>query len=337
MAALSRRLALVRLGSPALLPGLIGAQRPSEARAIARPVLFDTPEADRILADLQVFPSDNPWNLDISRWPLHPNSKKIIASIGADKPLRHNTDMAFVLVPTDQPRVTVKLTGYSAESDEGPFPVPDNLPIEGWPVAYRRNPRLSAVTLEEVQRDKLRLGGDRHAIVVDPIGQKLYEFFVARRTDAGWEAAQCSIFNLASNRLRPDGWTSADAAGLPIFPAVVRHDEIERGIVRHALRVTVAKTRRAYVHPATHYASQSQDPNLPRMGERIRLRKGFATEGFSRAVRTVLEALKRHGMFVADNGLDWALSVAPDPRIPAMHDELRRVKGADFEVVQAPK
>lgn len=165
----------------------------------------------------------------------------------------------------------------------------------------------------------------------------LYEFFVMKKTDQGWQADCAAIFDLKSNRLRPDGWTSADAAGLPIFPSVVRYDELKRGKIEHALRVTVRRTRRAYVAPATHFASKLTDPNLPRMGERLRLRADFETRGFSPEARTVLEALKRYGMMVADNGIEWAVSVAPDPRIPLLHDELRKVKGSDFEVVVAPK
>jgi hypothetical protein len=267
---------------------------------------------------------------------LHPNSRNLIASIGVEKPLRYNPDMAFVLVPRDQPRVPVTITGYPGESDPGPYPVPANLPIEGWPSSFRADVRLRTMSFDEVQRDVRNLGGDRHAIVVDPARGTLYEFYQARKTAAGWEAAQASVFDLTANRLRPDGWTSADAAGLPIFPAIVRHDELARGSVRHALRVTIRKTRRAFVSPARHYASAHTDPNLPRMGERIRLRRDFVTSGFSPPVRTILEGLKRYGMFVADNGIEWAISVAPDGRIPVMHEEMRRVKGADFEVVQSP-
>jgi hypothetical protein len=302
-----------------------------------RPVLFNTSEADRILEGLQVFPPDNPWNADISDWPLHPNSRALIASIGADKPLRYNPDMNFVLVPPDQARVPVRIIGYPGESDDGPFPVPDNLPIEGWPAYSRRgDPGLRRLSFDDLQRDRLGLGGDRHAIVVDPVNRMLYEFFATRKSDVGWEARTAATFDLKSNKLRPEGWTSADAAGLPIFPAVVRFDELRRGAIRHALRVTVEKTRRAYVYPATHYASQSHDLHRPRMGERIRLRRDYETSGFSPPVRTILEALKRHGMFVADNGIDWAISVAPDERIPVLHAELRRVRGSDFEVVQRP-
>jgi hypothetical protein len=334
---LHRRQAILCLGSGLVaLPGLLGAQRGRMPR-FTRPVPFDTPEADAILEALQVFPPDNPWNQDISGWPVRPDSKVIVASIGDDKPLRYNPDMGFILVPPDQPRVAVRIPPGSEESDPGPFPVPDAMPIEGYPASYRRDPKLRDLTLDDVQRDVRSLGGDRHAIVVDPVNRMLFEFFVARKTDAGWEAQQASVFDLKANKLRPEGWTSADAAGLPIFPAVVRHDELKRGRIGHALRVTVRRTRRAFVHPATHFASRSNDPALPRMGERLRLRRGFDTGKFSPPVRTILDALKRHGMFVADNGLDWAISVAPDQRIPALHEELRQVMGSDFEVVQPPK
>jgi hypothetical protein len=142
---------------------------------------------------------------------------------------------------------------------------------------------------------------------------------------------------LKTNELRPQGWTSADAAGLPIFPAVVRYDEIRRGIVEHAMRVTVTKTRRGYVAPATHFASRHENPEYPRMGERIRLKADFDISGFSREVQAILKGLKKYGMFVADNGIDWAISVTPDPRIPDLHEELRRIKGSNFEVVVAPR
>jgi hypothetical protein len=173
-------------------------------------------------------------------------------------------------------------------------------------------------------------------MVVDPTNRMLYEFYRLTRTDGGWAAEQSSVFDLKSNKLRPDGWTSSDAAGLPIFPSVVRYDELKRGVVEHALRVSVRKSRRAYVYPATHFASRLTDETLPRMGERLRLRKDFDVSGFSPEVKTILVALKRYGMFVADNGIEWAISVAPDPRIPDLHEELRKVKGSDFEVVTPP-
>jgi len=232
--------------------------------------------------------------------------------------------------------VDVKLVEYPDESDAGPFLVPGNIPIEGWPAYYRRDSE-SRLTLAAVQRRPAKYEGDRHAIVVDPANRMLYEFFTFGKTADGWAAGQSSIFDLKTNELRPDGWTSADAAGLPIFPAVVRYDELERGIIEHAMRVTVRRSRRAYVHPATHFASQLNDENLPRMGERLRLRADFDISEFSPPVQAILTGLKRYGMLVADNGIDWAISVAPDLRIPVLHEELRKIKGADFEVVVAPK
>jgi hypothetical protein len=319
-------------GDPARLDRIRAATMP----AVTKPVSFDTPEADAICSALEVFPPDNPWNLVVEDWPLHPNSQKIVASVGADKPLRYNPDMGFVLVPPDQPRIDVKLLSYSGESDKGPYPVSDGVPIEGWPVNYQRNAKRKGTTLDDVQRDKLKEDGDRHAIVVDPTNRMLYEFYQMKKTDAGWQASCEATFDLKSNKLRPDGWTSSDAAGLPIFPAVVRHDELKRGLVEHAMRVTVRRTRRAYVHPATHFASRLTDENLPRMGERFRLKKDFDISTFSPEAQAILKGLQKYGMFVADNGIDWAISVAPDPRIPVLHEELRKLKGSDFEVVTPP-
>ena len=318
-------------------PARLARMRSAKMPEIREPVMFNSAKADTILSALEVFPADNPWNEVISDWPLHPNSKNIIASIGADKPLRYNTDMSFILVPPEQKKVEVKIVSYPGESDKGPYPVPDNLPIEGWPVYYQRYYDGDRLTLDDVQRDKAGVGGDRHGIVVDPVKRMLYEFFVMKKTDKGWQAAQASIFDLKTNRLRPDGWTSADAAGLPIFPAVVRYDELKRGIVEHAMRVTVRRTRREYVAPATHFASRHDNKDFPRMGERLRLRQDYDVSGFSPEVQAILKGLKRYGMFVADNGIEWAISVAPDERIAEMHEELRRVKGSAFEVVRAPE
>jgi hypothetical protein len=236
--------------------------------------------------------------------------------------LAYNLDMAFILVPRDQKQVPVRLTGYSEESDPGPYPVPENAPVEDWPV--------NGKPLEVHQREGR---GDRHMLVVDPIGGMLFEFYQARKTGTSWTVAQASIFDLKSNALRPDGWTSTDAAGLPIFPAVIRYDELEQGMVEHAMRFTIRNSRRAYVYPATHYSSRKTDQNLPRMGERFRLRQDFDISGFSPHAQAILKGLKTYGMFVADNGGDWRLSVAPDSRIKGL-DDLRRVKGKDFEVVQ---
>ncbi len=318
-------------GDPARIERIRKATMPK----IDKPIHFDTPEADAILAALEVFPPDNPWNLVVADWPLHPKSKDIVASIGKDKPLRYNTDMNFVLVPPNQKRVEVKL-GYAEESDKGPYPVPDGMLVEGWPAGYKRDPNMKNKTFDQMQRTTPDDNSDRHAIVVDPTNRVLYEFYQLRKTNAGWSCSNEATFDLKSNKLRPDGWTSSDAAGLPIFPAVVRYDELKRGAIEHAMRVTVVKSRKAYVYPATHQASPRTDENLPRMGERLRLRKDFDTSKFSPEVKTILEGLKKYGMFVADNGLDWAISCSPDERIPVLHDELRKVKGSDFEVIVAP-
>ena len=322
-------------------PPFAAAQRTKKAAQrlpdIKQPIMHGTPEADAIVAALQIFPADNPWHADVSKWPVHKNSAAIVASIGGDKPLRYNTDMAYVLVPPNQRKIDVRIVDYPDESDKGPYPVPDNMPIEGWPAYYRRNPDLQSLTLDDVQRDKLNQGGDRHAIVVDPQGGLLYEFFGAKKTDAGWQASCAAIFNLKSNDLRPDGWTSADAAGLAIFPAVIRYDELKAGRITHAMRVTVRSTQRAYVSPARHFASNKTDPNLPRMGERLRLRADFDVRPFSPHVQTILKGLQQYGMLVADNGIEWAISCAPDERIGDLHEELRKIKGSAFEVVEAPQ
>ncbi|MEI8380282.1 MAG: hypothetical protein WCJ09_09150 [Planctomycetota bacterium] len=175
---------------------------------IDKVVPFDTPDADAILSAMEIYPPDNPWNLIVSDWPLHPSSKAFVASIGEAKVLRANRDMCFVIVPPNQPRVDVKLVGYPGESDRGPFPVPDSLPIEGWPEWPAKDGKK--LTLAEVQRRPPEYDGDRHAIIVDPMAGKLYEFFVMGKTANGWAADQSSVFDLKSNRLRPDGWTSAD-------------------------------------------------------------------------------------------------------------------------------
>lgn len=302
-----------------------------------KPIPFDTPEADAVLSALEIFPPNNPWNIPVDEWPVAPNSKAMIAAIGADKPLRYNPDMGFVLVPPNQRKCNVALTAYAGESDQGPYPVPDCAITEGWPATFKRDPATAHLTLDDAQRGKPNLDADRHGIIVDPVNRKLYEFYRLTKTDKGWTAEQASIFDLASNKLRPDGWTSSDAAGLPIFPSVVRYDELQRGKIEHALRVTFKNTRKAYVYPATHFASRKTDEHLPRMGERLRLRNDFDTSACSPEVKTILEALKRYGMLNADNGIEWAISVAPDERIPVLHDELRKVKGSDFEVVTPPK
>ncbi|HEX7901880.1 MAG TPA: hypothetical protein VF950_29245 [Planctomycetota bacterium] len=304
--------------------GLFGSAPPREEKPklpkIAKPVLFHTPEADEILRNLQVFPKNNPWNEDVSRRPVHPDSDAIIAQCGKDAPLQWNWDMSFVLVPPNQPRVDVKVES-SDESDKGPYPVPDVAPLENWP--------RSGGTLEEAQRGG---EGDRHVIVVDPANGMLYEFFHAFRRGGGWEVAIAATFDLKSNKTRPRGWSSADAAGLPIFPALPRYDECERGEVRHALRVTFSPTRREMIWPAQHQAGANMSPASPAMGQRFRLKAGVDLAGFPKHARAIAQALKKHGMLVADNGSDWRISVPPDPRLTGL-EALRRLKGSDFEVI----
>jgi hypothetical protein len=310
----------------------LAAARPPMPK-ITKPVMFDTPEADAILAALQVFPPDNPWNQDISSLPVHADSAAIIAAVGSNESLEYNLDMGFIIVPADQKRVEVKLLDYPDESDPGPYPVPDNAPIENWPLARNENSRAlpkPGQTLEQFQREA---EGDRHIILVDPGNGKIHEFWQAKRTDAGWQASNAATFDLRTGALRPERWTSGDAAGLPIFPAVARYDECARGLVAHAMRVTVQRTRRAYVLPATHWASPHREKNLPRMGERLRLRKDFDVSGFPPHAKAILLGLQKYGMFVADNGSDWRLSIAPDRRLEGL-ESLHRVKGADFEVVE---
>jgi hypothetical protein len=306
--------------------------RAYDGRVPTAPVLFDTPEADRILERLQIFPADNPWHVDITALRVAPDSAAIVASIGTDKALGYNLDMNFVIVPPAQRRVPVRITAYPAESDPGPFPIPENAPIENWPLAHNEDKGALPTpdtALAQIQRHGT---GDRHLILVDPANGKLHEFWQARLTDQGWEASQASTFNLRSNEMRPEGWTSSDAAGLPIFPSIVRYDEVARGRIDHALRVTVRRTRRAYVYPARHFASPRTDPSLPRMGERLRLKKTVDLSGFPPHARVVLEALKTYGMLVADNGSDWLISIAPDRRFQGL-EALSRIKGSDFEVI----
>jgi hypothetical protein len=274
------------------------------------------------LGGKRVFPTDNPWNTDISKSPVDPNSDALIASIGLEKRLHPDfgtvyqgapSGIPYVVVPGDQPKRAVRFE-YDDESDHGDYPIPDDAPIEGGENAK----------------------GDRHVLVIDRDNWKLYELFAAFKTGKGWRANSGAIFDLNTNRLRPAGWTSADAAGLPIFPGLVRYDEaVEQKVIPHALRFTVRRSRRAYVYPARHFASRSNDPKLPPMGMRARLKRDYDISRFPASARVILTALKKYGMFVADNGGDWYLSGAPHPQ---WNDEevatLKRVRGKDFEVVR---
>ena len=270
---------------------------------------------------LQIFPADNSWNEDVSAYPVHPNSANFINSIGANTGLHPDfgtvwegapIGIPFVVIDGDVPTVPVEFY-YDDESDPGPYPIPSNVPIEGGPNS----------------------SGDRHIIIVDAANRMLYELFDAYPAAGGWTAGSGAIFDLTSNALRPAGWTSADAAGLPIFPGLARYEEIvEQGELRHALRFTVSQTQRAYISPARHYASESTDPDRPPMGLRLRLRADFDETPFPACVQVILRGLKKYGMIVADNGSNWYVNGAPDSRWN--DDELHSlgsVKGHDFEVV----
>jgi hypothetical protein len=266
-----------------------------------------------------MFPPDNAWNRDISNDPVDPNSDNFIAYISQTRGTLHpdfgepaEYGIPFVVVPPSQPLVPITFTAYGNESDPGPYPIPPNAPIEGG----------SGST------------GDRHVLVLRQGECKLYELFRAFPNGPGWDAASGAVFDLNSNALRPLGWTSADAAGLPILPGLVRYDEVAAGAIRHALRFTVWRTRRAYILPATHFASSTTDPNAPPMGLRLRLKASYNLSGFTGQSRVILEALKRYGMMVADNGSSWYISGATDPRWD--DDDLRQIKsvpGSAFEVV----
>ncbi len=255
-----------------------------------------------------VFPRSNPWNRPVDSLPVAANSRELIRSIGLNTGLHPDfgsgeIGIPFNVVSKKTPRVKLSFD-YADQSDKGPYPIP-------------RNP-------------KVEHGGDRHALMLDRSSCKLYEVYALHARHAGSGA----IWSLRSNKVRPSGWTSADAAGLPIFPGLVRWDEVARGRIDHALRFTVESTRRAYVYPARHYASDSNDPSLPPMGLRVRLKANYPIAGFPAQARIVLEALKRYGMLVADNGSDWYISGAPSPHWDndALHT-LGRVKGTAFEVV----
>jgi len=272
---------------------------------------------------IQIFPANNPWNQDISGLPIHPNSANFIATIGLTRGLHPDfgtvwegapNGIPYMVVPWNQPPVEIIFTAYGNESDPGPYPVPANAPIEGGPNAT----------------------GDRHVLIIDPARAKLYELYRAfPQANGSWRAESGAVWNLNSNQLRREGWTSADAAGLPIFPGLVRYEEaVIRGEIRHALRFTVNRTQRGYIHPATHFASSSTNPNHAPMGMRVRLRSTLDVNTFAVSVRPMLRAMQRYGMIVADNGSDWYVSGAPDPRWNEddIH-QISRVKGSDFVVV----
>jgi hypothetical protein len=288
------------------------------AAAIAAALLLSGSAHRPRVAGCALFPPDNPWNTRVDSLPVASNSDAIIASIGATVGLHPDfgsgkwaggpIGIPYNVVRASQKTVRVSFD-YADESYGGPYPIPKKV--------------------------KLEHGSDRHALIVSTGTCKLYELFALRRPRGGkWRAGSGAIWDLRSNALRPAGWTSADAAGLPILPGLARYDEVSAGSIDHALRFTVRRTRRAYVYPARHYASSLTDPGLPPMGLRVRLKGLFDTSAYPPQARVVLTALKRYGMMVADNGSSWYVSGAPDPgwNSDDLHT-LSRVKGSDFEVV----
>lgn len=331
-----------------MLPLGVGAQRINHAGRIlgAEPsvttaTLFNTPEADDIVSRMQILPADNAWNEDISRRPLLPNSAAMMSQIVADlqstrRNLRAFYEMNFILVPAGQPLMPITFDLYGDESDPGPYPIPSLLPIETWP-----HDTPSNYTLYDWQRDIYQDGGDRHAIIVQPSSGDVWETWQTQLALANgqtnWHAANGARFNLNTNALRPDGWTSADAAGLSLFAGLVRYDECQRGVVEHALRVVVARSRKSYLYPATHYASSDTSVNRPAMGQRLRLQSSFVIPPtWTTEEKAVLIALKKYGALVADNGGFFSLSVAPDQRwSDSAFAHLSSVSVTNFEVVQA--
>jgi hypothetical protein len=265
------------------------------------------------IAGCPLFPADNPWRRDISQAPVRRYSAAWVRSVGrsahlhADFGENQRYGIPFQTVPVDQPKVPIRFTAYGDESDPGPYPVP-----------------LAA---------RVEAGSDRHVLVASR-NCHLYELYDAYRTTRGWKAASGAVFDLRSNALRPDGWTSADAAGLPILPGLVRASEVRAGHIDHALRFTVSRTQRGYIHPATHQAGATTSRRVPPMGARFRLKAGYRLGRFSGQALVILRCLKKYGMFVADNGSDWFISGAPSHYWnDADLDQLKTVPGRAFEVV----
>jgi hypothetical protein len=284
-----------------------------------------TETADRVtppgpnVAGCPVFPADNPWNTRVDALPLHPRSASIIAHIQANGSDNLHADFGenpsygipYVVVPPDQPLVPITYDAFGDESDPGPFPIPLDAPVEGGGA-----------------------GGDRHVLTVRAGTCELFELFVGRRSGSGWVAASGARFDLRSNALRPLGWTSADAAGLPIFPGLVRYEEVAQGHIDHAIRVTFSVTQRGFILPATHFASPNTNPDAPPMGLRLRMAASYDISGLSGQARVIAEAMKRYGLIVADNGSNWFFQGAPSPGWTDDDlDQLKSIPGTAFEVV----
>lgn len=267
-----------------------------------------------------ILPAEDPLNQEVADAPVTPSSAAYVASIGVSAHLHPDFGtepsygIPYTVVGEEQKQVPIKFTAYGSESNPGPYPIPPNAPIEGGGKTGH---------------------GDKHVLVVQEGTCKLYELYDAHRKGAGWAAASGAVFNLRSDALRPEGWTSADAAGLPIFPLLARYPEVATGQIDHALRVTVPETQDGYIHPATHYASSSSDPTLPPMGLRLRLKASYSLAGFTGESLVILEALKRYGLIVADNGSPWFITGAPNPHWNDENlEQIKRVPGSEFEAVE---
>jgi len=262
-----------------------------------------------------VFPTSNVWNRPVDALPVRADSDLLVASIGLNRYLHPdfssikggNYGIPYNVVGSGAVKKNVKFT-WPAESDRGPYPIP--------------------------KRPKIENGSDRHILIVDRDACRLYELYDARKTSSGWRAGSGAIWDMTSNALRPEGWTSADAAGLPILPGLARYGEVAAGEIRHALRFTAPNTRRAYIYPARHFASDSNDPALPPMGLRVRLKASVDISRFGPQARVVVRALQVYGMILADNGSPWYVTGAPHKRWDDddLHD-LHQITGDDFEVV----
>jgi hypothetical protein len=306
-----------RFGHPAAMKRLLALAAGAMLIGVASAHALRVPVAPKC----SVFPATNAWNARVDALPVVANSAQMIQSIGVGVGLHPDfgsglydaqaIGIPFDVVSKKTPRSKVSFD-YADESDKVRYPIPATVHIEGG----------------------RKSDGDRHALLLDKDACRLYELFALYPKAGGWHAGSGAVWNLRSNALRPAGWTSADAAGLPIFPGLARYDEVARGVIDHALRFTASRTRQAYVYPARHYASSSDDPALPPMGLRVRLKAGVDISGFPKQTRIVLQALKTYGMILADNGSNWYVSGAPSPKWS--NDDLHsigRIHGSDFEVV----
>lgn len=296
---------------------------------VCLPITIAAQPASPQISGCSIFPTDNIWNARVDGLPLDPRSNDYIASIGANTSLHPDfgafylgapIGIPYVVAPSNQPMVGISFfpppNGYQDESDRGPMPIPPDAPVEGGNSST----------------------GDRHVLVVREGECTLYELFNAhKQPDNSWRVSSSAIFDLKSNALRPEGWTSADAAGLPILPGLVRYDEVKSGEIRHAIRFAAAVTQRKYVWPARHFASSNTDPKRPPMGQRFRLKASVDISRFPQDMQVIFTAFKHYGIILADNGSNWYVTGAHDPRWDndVLVSAFRQLKGGDFEAVDA--